>query len=113
MPRKLDYTDDAIEDLKTIPRWLTQPGSGPRARRRLTAIRAATNWLKQQPCLYRVGQHPGVRELLCDDGYRALYEGLPDTGRDETAGDVLVLLVVGPGQSRDRLWPARLTIVPR
>jgi hypothetical protein len=27
---------------------------------------------------------------------------IPDTGRDETAGDVLVLRVFGPGQSRDR-----------
>jgi hypothetical protein len=27
----------------------------------------------------------------------------PDIGRDETAGDVLVLRVFGPGQSRDRL----------
>jgi hypothetical protein len=36
-------------------------------------------------------------------GYQALYEVLPDTGRDETAGNVLVLRVFGPGQSRDRL----------
>lgn len=100
MARKLDYTDEAIEDLKAIRRWLTQPGSGPGARRRLTATRAAINRLKQQPCLYAVGVHPGVRELPCAGGYRALYEVTPDTGRDETAGDVLVLRVFGPGQSR-------------
>lgn len=44
----------------------------------------------------------GVRELPCNGGYRALYEVQPDTGRDETAGDVIVLRVYGPGQSRDR-----------
>lgn len=46
---------------------------------------------------------PGVRELPCDGGYRALYEVIPDTGREETAGDVLVLRVFGPGQDRGML----------
>jgi hypothetical protein len=69
----------------------------------LTAIRAAINRLRQHPCRYPSGQHPGVRELPCDGGYRALYRVVPDTGRDETAGDVRVLRVFGPGQSRDRL----------
>jgi hypothetical protein len=32
-----------------------------------------------------------------------LYRVAPDTGRDETAGDVLVLRVFGPGQSRERM----------
>jgi plasmid stabilization system protein ParE len=77
-----------------------QPVSGPSARRRLTAIRAAINRLREHPCLYPVGQHPGVRELPCDGGYRAIYEVLPDTGRDETVGDVRVLRVFGPGQDR-------------
>ncbi len=103
MPRKLDYTDEAVEDLKAIRRWLTQPGSGPVARRRLSAVRAAINRLREHPCRYPVGQHPGVRELPCNGGYRAMYELYPDTGRDETTGDVLVLRVFGPGQSHDRL----------
>ena len=34
-------------------------------------------------------------------GYRAMYEVVPDTGRSATAGDVMVLRVYGPGQSRD------------
>ncbi len=55
------------------------------------------------PCRCPVGQHTGVRESPCSSGYRALYEVQPDTGRDETAGDVRVLRVFGPGQSRDRL----------
>jgi hypothetical protein len=41
-----------------------------------------------------------VRELPCDGGYRAPYRVIPDTGRSETAGDVLVLRVLGPGQDR-------------
>ena len=100
MPRRLDYTEDAIEDLQAIRGWLTQPGSGRRARRRLTAIRTAIRQLRQHPCLFPFGQHPGVRELPCDGGYRALYEVTPDTGHNETAGNVLVLRVFGPGQDR-------------
>jgi hypothetical protein len=34
---------------------------------------------------------------------RALYRVRPDTSRNETAGDVRVLRVSGPGQSRGRL----------
>lgn len=103
MPRRLSYTEKAGDDLDAVRRWLTQPGAGPSARRRLVAIRAAIRRLSQYPCRYPVGQHPGVRELPCAGGYRALYRVAPDTGRDETAGDVLVLRVFGPGQARDRL----------
>jgi hypothetical protein len=69
----------------------------------MAAIRTDIRRLKQSPCLYPVGQYAGVRELPCAGGYRALYEVHPDTGRDETAGDVLVLRVYGPGQDRSRL----------
>ena len=41
--------------------------------------------------------------LFCDGGYRALYEVTPDTGHNETAGNVLVLRVFGPGQDRRTL----------
>jgi plasmid stabilization system protein ParE len=85
VPRRLIYAPRAREDLDAIRGWLTQLGAGPVARRRLTAIRAAINRLRQHPCLYPAGQHPGVRELPRDGGYRALYEVLPDTGRNETA----------------------------
>jgi hypothetical protein len=102
VPRRLSYTDDALADLAGATRWLTQPGSGPAARRRLAAIWTAIEHLREQPCLCAIGQHAGVRELPCAGGYRALYEVHPDTGGDDTAGDVLVLRVYGPGQARER-----------
>jgi plasmid stabilization system protein ParE len=102
VPRRLRYTEKARDDLEAVRQWLTQPGSGPAARRRLAAIRAKIRRLKQHPCRHPISEHPGVRELACD-GHRALYRVDPDTGHDETAGDVLVLRVFGPGQSRDRL----------
>ena len=103
MPRNLSFTDTALADLDAARHWLTQPGSGPRARHRLAAIWAAIERLREYPCRYPVASHRGVRALPCDGGYRALYRVHPDTGRDETAGDVLVLRVYGPGQHRSRL----------
>jgi len=103
VPRRLIYAREALADLDAIRGWQTQPGSGLAAIRRLRAIRAAIKRLKQHPCLYPVGNHSGVRELPCEGGYRALYRVHPDTGRNETAGDVRVLRVFGPGQSRERL----------
>ena len=79
---------------------LTQPGSGPAARRKLAAIRADIRRLQQEPCLWPAGDHPGVRELPAAGGYRVFYKIEPDTGRDDTAGDVRVLRVYGPGQDR-------------
>ena len=103
MPRRLVYTNTALADLDAIRVWLTQPGSGIAARRRLAAIWAAIDRLRESPCLYPVGNYPGVRELPCNGGYRAMYyEVRPDTGRNDTAGDVHVLRVFGPGQSRSR-----------
>jgi plasmid stabilization system protein ParE len=103
VPRRLRYSDDAIADLVAIRDWLTQPGSGLAARRRLTAIRSAIRRLKQSSCLWPAGEHLGTRELPCDAGYRAMYEVNPDTGSNATAGDILVLRVFGPGQDRRRL----------
>jgi plasmid stabilization system protein ParE len=103
VPRRLDYTEDAADDLEAIRRWLTQPGTGPAALRRLKAIQASIRELRQHPCLHPVVDQPGVRELPCPHGYRAFYEVHPDTGRNDTAGDVTVLRVFGPGQDRSAL----------
>jgi plasmid stabilization system protein ParE len=103
MPQTLSYTAEALADLNAIRSWLTQPGSGQAARRRLLAIRASIRKLRHHPCLYGLGAYPDVPELPCDGGYRALYEIHPDTGHNETAGNVVVLHVFGPGQSRAQL----------
>jgi len=103
VPRELIFAPEALADLEAATHWLSQPGSVPRAWRRLAVIRDSIERLCEHPCLWPVGLHAGVRELPCEGGYRALYEVITDTGRDETAGDVIVLRVYGPGQSRDRL----------
>jgi hypothetical protein len=35
------------------------------------------------------------------EGYRVIYRVDPDTGNNDTAGEVLVLRVFGPGQARE------------
>ncbi len=100
MPRRLIYAPRARDDLKAVRRWLTQSGSGPAAWRKLATIRTEIRRLQQTPCLWPFGQHAGVRELPCTGGYRALYEVIPDTGSNATAGNVRVLRVYGPGQDR-------------
>jgi len=53
-----------------------------------------------RPASGRSATIPGVRELPIAGGYRVFYKVETDTGRDETAGDVRVLRVYGPGQDR-------------
>lgn len=100
MPRGLIYAPRARGDIEAARRWLTQPGSGPVARRKLLAVLDAIEDLRDHPCRFPLGVHPGVRERLCAGGYRVLYRVRPDTGRDDNAGDVRVLRVYGPGQDR-------------
>ncbi len=100
MARRLRYAEDAIDDIAAIREWLTQPGAGRAAARRLETVRAAIRRLRLNPCRCPAGDQPGVRELQCPSGYRVFYTVEPDTGRDQTAGDVPVLRVFGPGQDR-------------
>ena len=101
MPRILDFTDEAIDDLAAMRGWYSQPGAGAAAKRRAQAIMAAIWRLREMPCLHARGDRPGTREMSCE-GHRVIYRVDPDTGSNATAGDVLVLAVFGPGQSRDR-----------
>jgi len=103
VPRTLSLTDKALADLEAAENWLTQLGSGPAAWARLDAILSVIEGLRDHPCRWPRGLHPGVPERLCAGGWRAFHEVDPDTGRDETAGDVRVLRVYGPAQDRSRL----------
>jgi plasmid stabilization system protein ParE len=105
VPRTLSYTYKALADLEAAEGWLTQPGSGPAAWAKLDAILSAIEGLRDHPCRWPLGRHSGVRERLCAGGWRAFYEVDPDTGRDDTAGDVRVLRVYPPGQDRRGFRP--------
>ena len=100
--RTLVLAEDAIDDLAQVYRWYSQPGAGAVAAGHIKAIRAAVRGLVDHPCRYRRGQHAGTRELIIR-GHVVVYEVHPDTGEDSTAGDVFLVRVFGPWQSRDRL----------
>jgi hypothetical protein len=57
----------------------------------------AINGLQALPCFYALGNAPGSRVMVCG-GHRVLYEVSPDTGDNATAGNVMILRVLGPGQ---------------
>ena len=59
--------------------------------------------MQQDPTRSPVGAHPGVREMPTQGGHRVMYVVVPDGGRRDDAGDVIVLRVFGPGQSRTQL----------
>lgn len=102
MARSLRFADRALDDLSDMRRWLTQPGSGPAARRRLNSILATIRGLRRAPCLFARGEHPGTRAVTAH-GYTIIYRVTPDTGDSRTAGDVMVLQIFGPGQLRELL----------
>jgi plasmid stabilization system protein ParE len=79
--------------------WLTQAGAGARASRRLEHIIAAVLGLADHPCLHPQRER-GRREFSVE-GHRVVYRVTPDTGRSATAGDVRIVRVFGPGQSRE------------
>lgn len=95
MPRKVVPTEVASADLRAAKGWLRQPGAGEAAKARLRHIRDAIRQLKFAPCLWAVGDHPGIREIHVE-GYTIFYEVTPDTGDNATSGDVLILRVYGP-----------------
>lgn len=84
-----------------VEAWLTQAGAGPRALRRLEHIIAAVLGLADHPCRHPQSER-GRREFSIE-GHRVIYQVTPDTGRDATAGNVRVLRIFGPGQSREGL----------
>jgi plasmid stabilization system protein ParE len=96
----VELTDDAEADIGAMRRWNTQPGAGPMAKKRIKTVLAAIRQLARNPCLYAKGDIPGTREMIIED-HVVVYEVDPDTGRSRTAGNVLVLRVFGPGQSRN------------
>ena len=86
-----------------MPFAFGRPNQDQGQRRGVQRIRAAIKRLKQDPCLYPVGDRPGIREMPSEAGHRVFYKVVPDTGRSATAGDGYILRVFGPGQSREPL----------
>jgi plasmid stabilization system protein ParE len=83
----------AEADLLDARRWLEQPGSGLKARLKMTRINRAILELRFAPDRWPAGQIEGVRERLVE-GYVIAYQV------DRSRRRVRVMRVFGPYQDR-------------
>ncbi len=98
MPRRVTTAPEAVRALGEARSWLLQSGSGPVGAKRWQSLRDARRTLRAHPYLGRPSEeHPGHRQLVMS-GYRLLYRVDPDTGDSDTAGDIRIVAVFGPGQ---------------
>jgi plasmid stabilization system protein ParE len=99
VPRVISLSNEAVEDLAAIRAWQMQAGSGAAAKARVQSILNAIAQLRDAPCLHAKGAQAGTRAFTRAN-HRIIYQVDPDTGSNATAGNVVVLRVYGPGQSR-------------
>ena len=90
------FSARARRDLNAAQRWLTQPGSGLKARLKVVRIGRALTELQFRPDRWSVGDHPGVRQRVVQ-GHVIVYR------IDETAMQVRIIRVFGPFQDRSAL----------
>lgn len=83
----------ARADLLAVRRWLSQPGSGLKARLTMARINRAISELSFAPERWAIGSIDGVRERFVE-GYAVLYRF------DDFPGRILVLRVFGRYQNR-------------
>lgn len=69
----------------------------PKAHKRYDDLRRSIRELPQHLCRYRPNPEQVGTRILSVSDFRVIYELHPDTGRNEDAGDVLVLRVLPPG----------------
>ncbi len=95
--RRVIEAPDAVRALREARAWLHQPGSGPASWARWTALRAVRARLREFPYLGAPSpEHAGLRQIVVAE-HRIIYRVDPDTGDSATAGEVLILTVLGPG----------------
>lgn len=102
MPRRIYYTAAALDDIERMRRWYSQPGAGKTAKERARRIAAAVRSLRRDPIMWPRGEIRGTRERTVE-GYTIVYLVDPDTNDLQTAGNVFVLRVFGPGQDRSEV----------
>jgi plasmid stabilization system protein ParE len=93
MSRRLIYSRAVAHDLANVVEWLTQPGSGDRAHKKLDELMDAVESLPDHPLQHPQDRHnPGSR-LAIVHGYAVRFQVLKD-------GFIVVERIFGPGQQR-------------
>ena len=93
---ELLLTARARSDLLAAREWLSQPGSGLKARLRIARITRALVELQFTPHRWAAGEHEGTRQRHVE-GYHIIYQA------DDAAAQVRVLRIFGPYQDRSSL----------
>lgn len=93
MARRLIYALAAARDLTNVADWLTQPGAGHRAHKKLDDLMDAIESVIDRPLQYpRDLQNPASR-LVIIHGYAVRFQV-------EADGSIIVERIFGPGQKR-------------
>jgi plasmid stabilization system protein ParE len=97
MTRKVKTALRAARALRQAQLWLLQPGSGLAAAKRAESLRHVARFLRDQPYAGRAIPHnPSFRQLTIA-GYLFIYTISPAKGQEETAGDIEIVDIFGPG----------------
>lgn len=98
MAWRLRLTADAQADLSEITKWLSQPGSGAEARKKLEALKDGPKALRHDPLRHPVFDFTGGRKCSTRGGYEIHYDALGDPPGSISSGVVEVAFVKGPYQ---------------
>jgi len=97
--RRVILSPTATRDLGQIRACYSQPGSGPRAKRKASAIVQALRDLERYPFIGAPSEEPSVRERVVEE-HTVIYRVQNDFGAAEQAGDIEVIRIWQPGQNR-------------
>jgi plasmid stabilization system protein ParE len=93
MPKSVELTAAALDDLSDVVSWLTQPGSSAIAHRKLDDIHQGIAELAKNALLHPTDRNKPGSRLAVIHRYAVRFEIRPD-------GSVIVERVFGPGQKR-------------
>ena len=89
---------DAQVEMRNITKWLSQPGAGVAARRKLDALKKNVKDLRRDPLRHPIFGLAGRRKCSSPGGYEIHYDGVPDPPGSMTSGFVEVLFFKSPYQ---------------
>ena len=95
---RLRLTADAQADLREITAWLSQPGSGAEASKKLEALKAGLKGLAHDPLRYPTFPLTGGRKCSTRGGYEIHYDVWADPPDSTMSGVVDVAFVKAPYQ---------------
>ena len=87
---------DAQADLREITAWLSQPGAGAEAAKKLAALKIGLRGLRQNPLRHPEFEPTGGRKCSTRGGYEIHYDVTPDPAYSTTSGVVDILFVKSP-----------------